>query len=136
MDAKKILMAFLVALILMFAISTLWYMVIMKGFYTDNFGEIQKADFDMVWIIVGYVFYALLLAYIYPKGYQGGGPMKEGLKFGLLMGLLIAVPMGFVNQGVWKITLNGTIIEMIYQIVEKTIAGVAIGLIYGKGGKR
>ncbi len=135
MDTKKFLMAFLVALILMSAISTLWYMVIMEGFYAENFGEIQRTDFNMVWIIVGYVFYALLLAYIYPKGYQGGGPMNEGLKFGLLMGLLIAVPMGFVNLGVWKITLTGSIIEMIYQIIEKSIAGLAIGLIYGKGDK-
>lgn len=135
MDAKKFLLAFLVALIVMFAFSTLWYTVIMKGFYADNFADIQRAEFNMVWIIVGYVFYALLLAYIYPKGYQGGGPMNEGLKFGVLMGLLIAVPMGFVNQGVWKITLNGTIVEMIYQIVEKSIAGLTIGLIYGKGGK-
>lgn len=135
MNAKKFILAALVSLVAMYLISSLWYMVIMKDFYADNFSEVQRAEFNMIWITVGYIFYALLLAYIYPIGYQGGVPLIEGLRFGLLMGLLIAVPVGLVNQGVWKITLSGTIVEMIYQVVEKSIAGIFIGLIYGKGTK-
>ena len=135
MDAKKFLLAFLGAAVVMLAVSTVWYMVIMEGFYSENFSEIQRAEFDMVWITIGYVFAALMLSFIYPKGYQGGGPLGEGLKFGLFMGLLIAVPVGFVNHGVWKIALSGTIVEIVYQIVEKSLAGIVIGLIYGRGGK-
>ena len=117
----------------MFAMSGLWYLVIMKGFYSEQFAAVNRPDINMIWIIVGYLVGAILLAYIYPYGYKGGPPMQEGMKFGLLMGLVIAVPISLVNFGVLNVPVTGSIVDTIYQVVEKIVGGMAIGLVYGKG---
>ena len=62
-----------------------------------------------------------------------GTPAAEGLKFGILMGLLMAVPTGLIFYGVNTIPLSGTMVDTIYQVVEKSIGGIVIGLVFGRG---
>ena len=133
MNSKKLLLTFVAGFIVMFALSGLWYLVIMKGFYSEQFSDVQRPEFNMVWITVGYLIAAILLAYIYPHGYKGGPPMKEGMKFGLLMGLLMALPISLLHLGVYNVPLTGSLVDTLYQVVEKIAGGITIGLVYGKG---
>ncbi len=133
MNTKKLLLTFVAGFIVMFALSFLWYTVIMKGFYSEQFADVQRPEFNMVWITVGYLVAAILMAYIYPIGFKGGAPMKEGMKFGLIIGLLMSLPVAFVFYGVYNFPLTGSLVETIYQVVEKIAGGMAIGLVYGKG---
>ncbi len=132
MNGKKLVLATLLGFVVMFLISGLWYMVIMKGYYGEQFSEVNRQEFNMVWIAIGYLVCAFLLAVIYPIGYKGGTPANEGLRFGILMGLIISLPMGLVLYGVYNIPLIPTIVNIIYQVVEKGIGGIIIGLAYGK----
>ncbi len=133
MNTKKLLLTFVAGFVVMFAMSGLWYMVIMKVFYSEQFAAVNRPEFNMVWIIAGYLVAAILMAYVYPTGYKGGSPMKEGMKFGLLMGLLMALPIALVNFGVLNLPVTGSVVDTIYQVVEKVAGGMAIGLVYGKG---
>ena len=132
MNNKKLLLTFVAGFVVMFILSGLWYLVIMKGFYSKQFADVQRPEFNMVWITIGYLVAAILLAYIYPHGYKGGPPMKEGMKFGLLMGLLMALPISLVHLGVHNVPLTGSLVDTIYQVVEKIAGGITIGLVYGK----
>lgn len=132
MNGKKLVLATLLGFVVMFLISGLWYMVIMKGYYGEQFSEVNREEFNMVWIAIGYLIGAFLLAVIYPIGYKSGAPVNEGLRFGVLMGLVISLPMGLVLYGVYNIPLIPTIVNIIYQVVEKGIGGIFIGLVYGK----
>ena len=132
MNIKKLLSTFVAGFMVMFALSGLWYLVIMKGFYSEQFADVNRPEFNMVWIIAGYLIAAILMAYIYPTGYKGGTPMKEGMKFGLLMGLLMALPISLVNLGVLNVQLTESLVDTIYQVVEKIAGGITIGLVYGK----
>ncbi len=133
MNTKKLLLTFVAGFIVMFAISGLWYLVIMKGFYSEQFADVNRPEYNMVWITIGYLVAAILMAYIYPLGYKGGPPMKEGMKFGLLLGLVMALPISLVNFGVLNVPLTGSLVDTIYQVVEKIAGGITIGLVYGKG---
>jgi len=42
-----------------------------------------------MWAIgLAYLMVGIIMAYMYPKGYEGGSPVGEGLKFGAIIGLL------------------------------------------------
>jgi hypothetical protein len=135
MNCKKLILATVLGFVVMFLISGLWYLIIMKGYYNEQFSEVFRQESKMIWIAIGYLVGAFLLALIYPIGYKGGAPMNEGLRFGILMGLLIALPMGLTLYGVYTIPLIPTIINIVYQVVEKGIGGLFIGLVYGKSSK-
>lgn len=132
MNAKKLTLATIVAFIIMVLLSSLWYMVIMGDYYDREFTEVQRPEFKMAWIFIGYLVAALLMAYIYPIGYRGGSPAGEGLRFGLLIGLIMALPSALVYYGVWTIPFGATLIDAIYLIIEKIAGGLVIGLIYGR----
>jgi hypothetical protein len=71
-----------------------------------------------------------VFAYMYAKGYEGTGGLLEGLRFGVLVGLLL---LGFAT------TWNYVVLQvsdalgrswMIDTLVEATLYGVVVGLIY------
>ena len=131
MNVKKLVMSAIAGFIVMFIISGLWYMVLMKGYYNDQFADVYRPEFKMVWIVIGYLVWAFLMAYIYPIGYKGGPPVKEGLKFGILVGLISVLPIGLVLYGAHTVPLTGTLVDAIYHVVEKGIGGIVIGVVYG-----
>ncbi len=116
----------------MFLLSGLWYMVIMGNYYSEQFAEVNRTETMMIWIVLGYLVASFLMAYIYPFGYKDGTPTKEGLRFGIFMGLIMALPAGLVFYGVYTIPFLGILINTTYQVVEKTIGGVVIGLVFGR----
>lgn len=135
MNCGKLIIAWLAGFVVMFLLSGLWYMVIMQSYYAEQFSEVARAEPVMIWIGLGYLVAALLMAFIYPLGYKGGMPAAEGLKFGILIGLIMAVPIGLIMYGVNTIPLGATMVDTIYQVVEKSVGGLVIGLVFGKGAK-
>ena len=86
MDFKKFIIALIAGFIVMFLLSGLWHVLILGDFYRSLTPMVRK-QYQMPYIALGYFVFAVLMAYIYPKGYQGGNPVPEGLRFGILMGL-------------------------------------------------
>ena len=135
MDTKKLITAWIASFIVMFSLSGLWYMVLMPEYYSVQFADVERTEPLFTWIVLGYLVVSFLLAYIYPFGFKGNSPMKEGLRFGFIMGLIIALPLGLIFYGVHTIPLSATLIDTIYMVVEKTIGGVVIGFVYGSSAK-
>ena len=133
MSLKKLIIAFVAGFAVMFLLAGLWHNVLMVNFY-KSYNPGTQGDHKMVPILLGYIILALLMAYIYPKGYAGGSPWKEGLKFGIMIGLLWILPYTLVLLGNSSATFSWRmIINTIWHLVEQGGGGVAIALIYGKG---
>ncbi len=135
MNIGKVILAWIAGFVVMFLLSGLWYMVLMESYYSEQFSDVARTEPMMLWIAAGYLVAALLMAIIYPMGYKGGTPAGEGLKFGILVGLLMAVPTGLIFYGVNTIPPSGTMVDTIYQVVDKGIGGIVIGLVFGRGQK-
>jgi len=43
------------------------------------------AESNLFFIILGVLILTVLMAYMYPQGYKGGSPLKEGLRFGVVI---------------------------------------------------
>jgi hypothetical protein len=82
---------------------------------------------------------SLVLAYLYPAFYkEGGSPAGQGLKFGLLIGVLMASIAVFAEAGKQNVSSLTTwlIFESGYYLLQFGLVGIVIGAIYGRGASR
>jgi len=122
----------------MFILSGIWYMVVMAEYYERVMKGVYNANArldepNLVYIAIGYLFYAFIMAYMFPIGYKGGSAVSEGLKFGAIIGVLITVPLTFINMGLLSASAGPALVDAIYQIVEKAIGGIVIAKVYSGG---
>ncbi len=132
MNVKKWFLAGLVGFVIMFILSGLWYMLIMDSFYREQVGALMREQYIFIFVLLGYLVMAFLMSYIYPIGYKGGSPAKEGLRFGVLIGLLVWLSCNLVLYGAHNMTLSVTLVDSGWHIVEEGIGGLFIALVYGK----
>ena len=133
MNFKKMLFALIAGFVTMFLLSGLWHMVVMADFYATDRPSVAFAEPKMQFIVLGYLILALLMAYIYPLGKKGGSPVIEGLKFGILIGLLWMLPEAVVLFGVFESSGTVLVVDTIWHVVEQGLGGIVIGLVYGSG---
>ena len=131
MNVKKWFLAGLVGFVVMFILSGLWYMLIMDAFYREQVGALMREQYNFIFIALGYLVMAFLMSYIYPIGYKGGSPAKEGLRFGVLIGLLVWLSSNLILYGAHNMTLSATLVDSSWHIVEEGIGGIVIALVYG-----
>ena len=80
------------------------------------------------------IFVAMIaVAAIYAKGYEGGGGLSEGFRFGLLFGFFSGLFYGSVNYGVLIINKKLALMLAAAGFFEFLIVGTVIGLVYQPG---
>ena len=63
----------LVAFLVAFLLSGLWHVALMGEFYESV--AVGAREAPLMWAVgLGYLIVGLIMAYMYPKGYQGGSP--------------------------------------------------------------
>ncbi len=132
MKIRKLLAAALAGSLSMWLLAGLWHELIMANFY--------KAETDATHqgsgiILVAYVVLGLLMAYMYPIGYKGNKPWTEGLRFGLIIGLLWVFPHELAMAGAHGDPLAYVFKNALWHLLEQGIGGIVIGLVYGIGKK-
>jgi len=73
---------------------------------------------------------AYLLAVVYPKGLEGKSTAGEGLRFGILMGLLLYLPSILMKRYLYPYPTYLLGVWFLGGVLEITLAGVAIALTY------
>ncbi len=81
---------------------------------------------------MGAAIVAFVMALIYPKGYSGGQPWLEGLRFGFLLWLLLGVAEGLFVYGLLPIPADKMAAQVLVDLVRLSLAGITIGTVYGK----
>ncbi len=124
---KKFSLSTIAGLAVMLILAVLFHTVLMKEMFV--LGEMQPPL-----IALGYLVFTLIMAYIYPIGYKGGSPVAEGLRFGLLMGVLFTFPREMVMYatGATQYTLKTIGVEIVWHLVEQGVGGIVIALVYGR----
>ena len=74
----------------------------------------------------------LAFAYAYAKGYEGGPGLQEGLRFGVLVGLMI-VTFGLVwNYVTFPLPSEYLTMTAVATVIEFAALGMVVGLVYKK----
>jgi hypothetical protein len=71
-----------------------------------------------------------VFAYAYAKGYEGGPGVLEGLRFGVIVGLLLACFSGVWSYVMMPVSGSFAAAMVVDAIVEMAVFGMVVGLVY------
>lgn len=129
----KLIISTIVVAIFFFFFGWLIYGVILAN-ALPTMAKFMRPESDFKWwaLIVGMIIEAFLLSFIYMKTYKGVAPFKEGVIFGFVIGLLKSLPYMFYMWATYQVPYREVLPDAISMGVTILIAGIIIGLIFGK----
>ena len=86
-------------------------------------------------MFVGVLIAIAVAAIIYAKGYEGGSPVTEGVRFGLLLGVFVAFAFAGVNYAVLNIGRKLAVMTAAAGFFEWLGVGTIVGLVYRPAAK-
>ena len=133
MNAGRIVLAAVAGTIVDALYGFLVYGQILQGKFSALPAVYRQPDTAVAYMpfLFGGTFLAMLAAaYIYSKGYEGGSGAKEGLAFGLAIGLFAAGYASLVNYATLNLDPSLGMAMVAAALVEWIIDGMVIGLVY------
>lgn len=130
MNVKRFVFASLAVFVVGMILDFIIHNVILMGAY-EALASIWRADMNsLMWIMyVGSLIFAFLFVYIFTKGYEGRGIM-EGVRYGLIIGLLMLLTGVFGQYAMYPLPFNLVIQWFIFGMIEFVVFGVVAALIY------
>jgi hypothetical protein len=130
MNIRKFVLASLAGSIAMWLLAGLWHGVIMARFYATQTDATHEGTGI---IFIAYLVLGGLMAYMYQRVYRGGRPVAEGLRFGILIGLLWVFPHELAMAGAHGEPLAYVFKNAAWHMAEQGFGGIIIALVYGRG---
>ena len=132
MNVKKFVLAWLAAVAIAYLVGFGWHMFLMGDFYQAQSQALAREEPNFVFLFVGPLILYFLMALVYPIGYKGGSPVKEGFRFGALIGLIWVLPISVIDHGLYNLPLTLVIVDSSWHVVQEGIGGIVIALVYGR----
>jgi hypothetical protein len=125
--------AALAAWILYFAMGYLVHGLLLRDLYLQH-GPVMRPEADASAILPAAFAVSLIgffvFAYSYAKGYEGGSGLQEGLRFGVLVGLMLCCFAALWEYMLWPAQGGLLVAWLIDFIVEFALYGMVVGVIY------
>ena len=130
MNLKRYLTASLAVFVVSMALGYLIHGVILKPTY-DSLKAIWRPDMAAkMWIEwINAFLLAFLFTYVFTKGYEGKGIM-EGVRFGLLMGLFVSIPVAYGTFMIIPIPFDLALQWFLYGTAQSMVFGAVAAAIY------
>ena len=125
---KKLALATIIGGLGMWVIAGVYHNLIMANLYE----EVNAKHEGLGILLAAYFILALIMAYVYPLGYKGKSPAMEGLRFGIIIGLLWVFPHSLAMAGAHGESIIYVFKNSLWHLVEQGLGGLIIGLIYGR----
>ncbi len=109
-----------------------WHMLWFHDLYVE-WGAVQRTEPIIPLGIAAILIQGVVIGYLYPFFLKDQiSSIKTGVAFNLLMGLMVYSVMGFATAAKFAINpiLPFLTYHTIFQVVQFTLTGVALGLIY------
>jgi len=139
MNLVRVALAAIAAWIVYLGISFVVHTILLADIYQQHRAVMRPEEQANAILPVGFVF-ALVgffaFAYAYAKGYEGGNGLQEGLRFGVIVGILLCCFAIIWEYMVWPMSGTLLIAWMLENIVEFAIYGMIVGLIYKPSTRR
>jgi hypothetical protein len=137
MNFGRIAAAAVVAWVVSLGVGFLVNDVLLVDIAAPNVGVMRPEADLMANLPLGFVFLLIgffAFAYAYAKGYEGGNGVVEGIRFGVLVSLIV-IGFGLVWQYVmFPITAGYAAAIIVDSIVELALYGAIVGAIYKPAG--
>lgn len=130
---KKFTLATIFYFILTMPWAYSWHVIWFHELYGE-LGAFTRSAPIMPLGIAAVLIQGAVIAYLYPFYYRGGHPIIQGIKFSLIIGLMVYTVMGFATAAKIEIEPISTFLayHTIFQLIQFIVTGAALGLIYGR----
>jgi hypothetical protein len=139
MNFPRVVMAAVAAWVLYLGVSFVVHTVLLRDIYMQHAGMMRPEAEAGAILPVGFGF-ALVgffaFAYAYAKGYEGGSGMQEGLRFGVIVGILLCCFGTIWDYMVWPMSARLAVAWMVDYIIEFALYGALVGAIYTPAPRR
>lgn len=136
MSWARFFLAAVVAYLVMVAAGGVWHLELFKAFYDAQLARVLRPEPILPAVAAAEGVRAVVFALIYPIGYKGGAPWREGGRFGLLMAALSAALFAITFAQHHVASPAWLAMESAFFVVQCGIAGVAIAYCYSLGEHR
>jgi hypothetical protein len=128
---KKFILPFLAYVVLTFIIAATWHLVLFKEVY-DQLGIFTRKEPIIPLGFASMIMQGAVLVWLFPQVARGGSPLKEGLRFGLPIGVLMASIAVFAEGAKQQVSSLPTwlIFESVYYLLQFAVVGVAMAYVY------
>lgn len=140
MNTQKFLISGIAGGIVAFLGGWLIYGILLMDFMMANAGtatNVMRADMDMIWwaLIVGNIFFGLILSYVYNK-WANISSLAAGLTAGATIGFFVIAGFDLVMYATSNVmSLKGTLVDIAAGTVLWALTGAAVGWTNGMGKK-
>jgi len=86
----------------------------------------------LVWIFLGYLGFAIGSVIVYAHGVENKPFWIQGVRFGVLMWLILSVPSFLIAYGVQPIPIILTFKQLSSELIAKILLGIVTALVYGR----
>ncbi len=128
---KKIVPFTLAYFVITMAWAYPWHLIWFHDLYV-SWGAVTRDHPIMPLGIAAILIQGLVIGYLYPFFYRGGNPILQGIKFNLIIGLMVYTAMGFATAA--KIQIEPVsqflLYHTVFQLIQFTATGAALGWIY------
>jgi len=129
-NVKRYLVASLAVFVVAEALGYLVHGVILQATYASIHGVWRPDMASKMWIeSVDTFLLSFLFLYIFARGYEGKG-IPEGVRFGLIMGLVLAIPAAYGTYMMIPIPYYLALEWFLYGTAQTIILGVVAAAIY------
>ena len=132
MNFPRVAMAAVAAWAMYLVLSYLVHGLLLADTYAQHAGMRSPADqqailpFGLGFALIGF----FAFAYAYAKGYEGSSGTQEGLRFGVLVGILICAFAITFQYMAWPVSTGLLAAWLVDYIVEFAIYGIIVGTVY------
>lgn len=135
MKNKTLWIGFVVVFIVMQALGFVVHEVMMADTYA-SLGNVLRGEtemMDMMWMMMlSAAVMVFMFCYIFTKGYEGGGIM-EGVRFGLMVGIMMAGAMAIDPHVIFPLPANVATVWLLAGVGSLMVGGAMFAAIYKPG---
>lgn len=134
MNYKKFILTVIAVFILANVLGMVIHGVLLESDYAKVPNLYRAEDSVLLfWINLAYLAFAIGATWIYTKGVESNRPwMGQGLRFGLALWLVLAVPSFVIAYAVQPVPSSLMLKQVGYELVGKLLIGLVIAAIYRK----
>jgi hypothetical protein len=133
MNFARVALAAVIAWVVYLGVSFVVHAVLLKDIYMQHASAMRPEAEASAILPIGFAF-ALIgffaFAYAYAKGYEGGSGAQEGLRFGVLIGIVLCCFGSIWDYMVWPVSPTLAALWMVDFLVEFALYGLIVGVVY------
>jgi hypothetical protein len=133
MNFPRVALAAVVSWVAYLAVSFLVHGLLLADLYRQHAASTRPEDAQMAILPVA-LGLALLgffaFAYAYAKGYEGGRGVQEGLRFGVVVGIILCCFAGIFQYMLWPASATLLMAWLLDYVLEFALYGMIVGFVY------